>query len=203
MKNITYIAKAVFVIAYLYVGAANADIFTLDVTADIDGRSDLIVTGNRLMWQQFEWGTVGLYNPNYPSTILTTTVNGVTVLNNYAWTPIWPSTAVYGNYGNFSSTFTGLNPGAPVQQNMSVALTVEQARYSLTLVQHPSSSNGYTTIVEFNDNPPGGDDLYRAKLTFMTSAVPEPEEWAMLMVGIPLVGWKIRRKQRGEITRAQ
>jgi hypothetical protein len=27
------------------------------------------------------------------------------------------------------------------------------------------------------------------------TAVPEPEEWAMLMVGVPLIGWKIRRKQ--------
>jgi hypothetical protein len=27
------------------------------------------------------------------------------------------------------------------------------------------------------------------------TAVPEPEEWAMLMAGIPLVGWQIRRKQ--------
>ncbi len=27
------------------------------------------------------------------------------------------------------------------------------------------------------------------------TAVPEPEEWAMLMMGIPLVGWQIRRKQ--------
>ena len=27
------------------------------------------------------------------------------------------------------------------------------------------------------------------------SAVPEPEEWAMMIVGIPLVGWQIRRKQ--------
>jgi hypothetical protein len=26
-------------------------------------------------------------------------------------------------------------------------------------------------------------------------AVPEPEEWAMLMTAIPLVGWQIRRKQ--------
>jgi hypothetical protein len=30
------------------------------------------------------------------------------------------------------------------------------------------------------------------------SSVPEPEEWAMLMLGIPLVGWQIHRKQRGK-----
>ena len=28
------------------------------------------------------------------------------------------------------------------------------------------------------------------------TAVPEPEEWAMLMAGIPLVGWQIRRRQK-------
>ncbi|MCX7108893.1 MAG: hypothetical protein NTX45_01950 [Proteobacteria bacterium] len=28
------------------------------------------------------------------------------------------------------------------------------------------------------------------------AAVPEPEEWAMMAVSIPLVGWQIRRKQK-------
>ena len=34
-------------------------------------------------------------------------------------------------------------------------------------------------------------DLYIQNVT----AVPEPEEYAMMMAGIPLVGWQIRRKQ--------
>ena len=37
------------------------------------------------------------------------------------------------------------------------------------------------------------DDISVANVS--TPAVPEPEEWAMMIVGIPLVGWQIRRKQ--------
>jgi hypothetical protein len=39
-----------------------------------------------------------------------------------------------------------------------------------------------------------GDQFVMDDLT--VTAVPEPEEWAMLMAGIPLVGWQIRRRQK-------
>ncbi len=41
--------------------------------------------------------------------------------------------------------------------------------------------------------PTGGCRM--PKLEPIANAVPEPEEWAMLMVGIPLVSWQIRRKK--------
>ena len=175
------ISKVVLVTACLSVGAASANTITLDVTANIDGRDDLIITGNRLTWEHFDFTAVGLHNPDYPSTLLTltTTNNGVTVLNNYAWTPTWPNGSGYGDY---SSTFTGLYPGLPIQ-NQTVELTVEQARWSLTLLQLPLITNGYTTIVEFNDNPPPGDALYQARLTFTT-----PIPAAIWLVGSALVG---------------
>ena len=180
MKINILFAKLVFVIAGLTMGAVSANTITLDVTADIDGRDQLIIQGNTLQWEHFDYTAVGLHNSAYPSTILTTTDNGATVLNNYAWTPSWPNGSGYGDY---SSKFTW-NPGLPLQ-NMNVSLDVEQARYMLTLVQSPLAANGYTTIIQFNDDPPPSDALYQAKLTF-TTATPIPA--AVWMVGSALLG---------------
>jgi hypothetical protein len=62
----------------------------------------------------------------------------------------------------------------------------------LFFVTNPDSSG---------NTPPIGTDLgvwqlnANNHLTFNIQAVPEPEEWAMLIAGIPLVGWQVRRKQ--------
>lgn len=168
------------------------DVITLDVTADIDGRDQLIIVGNTLQWQHFDFTPVGLHNPSFPSTILTTTLNGVTKLDNTAWTPMWPGGT---GAGALSSTFSGLIPGIPMQP-MTVTLDVEQARDTLTLVQTPSAGNGYTTILEFNDNASFSDALYQAKLTFQPSATPEPSSLALAGCGslaLAVLAWRRRR----------
>ncbi len=33
--------------------------------------------------------------------------------------------------------------------------------------------------------------------TLVTEALPEPEEWAMMLVGVGLIGYQVRRKQKG------
>ena len=44
-------------------------------------------------------------------------------------------------------------------------------------------------------SPPGGSDWYNNNNDYTgIAAVPEPEEWAMLMVGALMVAWQIRRK---------
>jgi hypothetical protein len=166
------------------VSPSRSDTITLDVTADIDGRDDLIIVSNTLQWHHFDFTPVGLHNPDYPSTILTTTLDGATDLNAYAWTPTWPDGTGYGAY---SSTFSGLIPALPME-NMTVVLDVEQARSMLTLVQLPSASNGYTTIVEFNDDAPASDALYEGKLTFTSSAVPEPSTFVLSFLSLGLLG---------------
>jgi hypothetical protein len=108
------VVGAQLLIAWLAVGAGEvvADVITLDVTADIDGRDDLIIVGNTLTWQHWDFTPVGLHNSAYPSTILTTTLNGVTDLSGFAWTPTWPGGT---GSGAFSSTFTGVIPAIPMQ----------------------------------------------------------------------------------------
>jgi carbonic anhydrase len=39
------------------------------------------------------------------------------------------------------------------------------------------------------------DKTYFSLSGSITSPVPEQEEWAMLLLGLPLVGWVVRRKQ--------
>ncbi|WP_347989878.1 hypothetical protein [Methylomonas sp. AM2-LC] len=197
--KIKHIIKAIFVLAYLFSTTAHSDTFSLEVTANIDGRSDLIISGNNVTWQQFDYGTVGLYNPDFSSTILsmTSTVNNNQSLNYYVWNPTWPDMTTglnsYGNDGGvLSSTFSGLYPGAP-QQPFIVTLTTEVGRGTISLIQLPTLSNHYTTIVDFNDNPIGGSANYKALINF--SPAPEVEEWAMMLLGLPLVGWVTRRKQ--------
>ena len=177
------------------VGPARSDTITLDVTADIDGSDALIIVGNTLQWEHFDYTPVGLSNSNYPSTILTTTLNGATELNNDAWTASWPNGTGFGAY---SSVFSGLIPTIPTS-GVTVTLDVEQARDSLALIQLPSSSNGGTTILEFNDDGPSGNALYEGKLTFTTSAsaVPEPSSLLLSFFGLGLAGGYVAIKRRG------
>jgi hypothetical protein len=48
-------------------------------------------------------------------------------------------------------------------------LGVVQARGSVVIVQQPDESNGYTLIIEFDDNAPGGPDWYEINLVYATA----------------------------------
>lgn len=47
-----------------------------------------------------------------------------------------------------------------------IQLTVNQGRYQTIISQTPSSSNGYTTVVLCNDDPPGSNSTYSFTLTY-------------------------------------
>jgi hypothetical protein len=98
---------------------------------------------------------------NFP-TIINTSLNGVPVLTNVDWYPTWS--------GTISDVFTGVSPAVPPTQD--VTLTVVQARYLLWMVQAPNAGNGYTTIIEFNDDPLPGPAWYEARLDYTTVPLP-------------------------------
>jgi hypothetical protein len=55
------------------------------------------------------------------------------------------------------------------------------------------------TITGYDGNPSDPSSSlagYNVDNITVTAAVPEPEEWAMMAVTIPLVGWQVRRKQK-------
>ncbi|MDO8430928.1 MAG: choice-of-anchor Q domain-containing protein [Candidatus Binatus sp.] len=141
---------------------------TIDVKACIDGRDLLIIQGSTLQWQHLDHTAVGLVTcgSSGNATVVTTTLDGVTVLNNSSWTPNWPDGT---SSGAFSSVFSGLSPALPSSGSLGVALTPVAARGSLTISQLPSPANGETTIVDFNDDGPGAAAGYEALLTFQVN----------------------------------
>jgi hypothetical protein len=144
--------------------------FTIDVSACIDGETELIIKGNTLQWYNISFRVPG--NPETCSvsqTTISTTQGGSLVLSNVAWTPIWPDDAL-NNYALnvYSSTFSGLSPALPVSP-LSVTLDVIQKGYALTIVQLPTTANGGVLILDFNDAPIPGSDIYEALLTITTT----------------------------------
>jgi hypothetical protein len=159
----------------------SASTVTVDILAQIDGRDQMIIQGNTLQWHHFDYDLPGKWNADYP-TYVSTKLDGTTVLNNTAWYPTWSGYP-------YSDVFTGLTPTVPATTN--VTLTPVQARSSLTMVQMPDAGNGYTTVIQFDDNGPGGAAWYEAKLDYQT--VPEPS--ILLCLGSGLICLvRIRKK---------
>jgi hypothetical protein len=169
-------------------GAARAAQIAFDFTADIDGRDQLIIKGGTLQYQHFDWTPVGLHNPDYPSTIISTSLDGTTQMDQYAWTADWPNGTGSQAY---SSIFTGAIPSAPSQDALA-SMNVLQARGTVTLAQLPTAQNQYTTIVNFDDNPLGSDAIYEVSLTFNT--VPEPSSLMIPVIATIGVAGSARRR---------
>jgi Domain of unknown function DUF11 len=163
---IAFLAICMFPIA----GFAGEHTITLDITAYIDGRDQLIIQGGTLQWHHFDFAAVGRWGgANVPTTI-STTLDGAPVLTKFNWTPDWPLPPPNEiRFEAFSSIFSGLDPSLP-DSSMTVTLTPIQARDSVSIVQSPSASNGQTLIVEFNDDPSGGPAFYEVLLTIETSS---------------------------------
>ena len=160
---------------------ASASTITVEVRDWQDGRDDLILQGNTIKWQHFDYNVPGVEAGHNDPTWITTTVDGTTQLNNYAWYPTWP--------GDFSDPFTGLAPslaGATLQK-----FEIIQARNSAVLSQPPGTGNGFTTVVSLDDDPVSSADYYDVKMTYST--VPEP---ATLLLSLGAAGLAFLRRRR-------
>lgn len=162
-------------------GKSSATVVTVEVWAWIDGRDFLYVQGPNVFWRHWDYNIPGREDGHNDPTYISTTLDGAPVLTNYPWYPDWPNGTGYGAY---SSVFTGLAPSAPLMDSI-FSWEVLAARYSLTLNDGPSSMNGYTTVLDFNDNPPGGAAWYGVKMRY--EFVPEPTGLAVLGAGLLLL----------------
>jgi hypothetical protein len=129
---------------------------TVTVDALIDGKSQLILQGNTAQWLHLDFAAPGrLEFQNEP-----------TVINGKEWFPVWPDVPDAENrFCNCtSSIFKGVRPALP-QTNMMVTLNVIQGRGDVRIVQMPAASNNYTLIVEFDDDPYGGAEIYKIELS--------------------------------------
>jgi len=170
---------------------------TLEVSALIDGRDQLIIRGNTLQWHHFDFAAVGRIGGLNEPTVISTTLDGNPVLDHVSWIPDWPSPPPDEiRFETFSSVFTGLVP-AIASENSFVTLKAVDARSSVRLAQLPARGNAFTTILEFNDDPFPGPAQYDALLTFQAAAVPEPSTTTFLAAGsIFLLGYESRRRYR-------
>jgi len=162
-----------------------AQTWTFEVSALIDGRDQLIIQDNTLIWHHFDNAAVGRHDGLNEPTVITTTLDGNVILDHFNWIPDWPEPPPAEiRYEAYSSTFNMLSPAMP-QFPTFVSLDVIQARCYLTIAQYPDAANDYTTILDFNDNDAFSDDIYSARLSF--AAVPEPSV-ATMVVAISLFG---------------
>jgi len=144
---------------------------TIEVYADVDGRSQLILSGNTAQWHHFDFAAPGRENfTNFP-----TTINGVD------WYPVWPDVpdAENRDCNCFSDVFAGVVPALPAQP-MEIDLEIlsvvrhddpTQPAGTVAIAQFPTPENNFTTIVEFDDNAPGGSAFYDVKLQIRTLPV--------------------------------
>ena len=141
---------------------------TLTVRAFIDGRSQLVVRGDRAYWHHLDFAAPGRWQD--PDT--QRAYDEPTYLNAVAWYPLWPDQPDRENRdcGCNSSSTNGIP--APARQDQMAALSIEQARGLVTIIQQPEAGNDYTLIVEFDDGGPGGADWYEVTLHYVTSGPP-------------------------------
>ena len=133
---------------------------TLRVEALIDGRSHMILRGNTVQWHHLDFAAPGRHVFR----------NEPTVVNGMAWLPLWPDGPDAENrFCNcVSDVFSDLQPPLP-HSDMTIHLRTIQGRSTARIIQFPTSNNNFTLIIEFNDNPFGGPDVYIAEIDFIGS----------------------------------
>lgn len=124
------------------------------IEALIDGRSQLVIQGDAVRWDHFEFSAPGLHEQQ----------DLPTVLCGEDWFPVWPGGQFVDCSNCTSLSVNGLVPGLATR-DQTVQLEELQARNSVQVAQQPNSGNGYTLIVEFNDTD-GGSEIYRIRLCY-------------------------------------
>ena len=161
---------------------AFAATITLDIEARIDTLDRLVIRDGTLQWDHpFAFGSaVGRHGGNNWPTVISTSIDGVPVMDRVEWFPEWsapPPNEILAP--ERSSIFSGLMPAVTGIANVS--LDSNNARGPLALFERPHVDNGYTTVVQFGDGLDDGDAWYHARLTFDTE-VPPPRP--------QIVGWE-------------
>ena len=107
----------------------------------------------------------------------------------------------------------GYIPGDTSAANLAKAQTVPSGMVGLSFINFSDGSglgsNGgnsltftalkdhvYTVVLGGSDRTVNTWSKAQIGYSLNIAAVPEPEEWAMMMFGLPLIGWVARRKQK-------
>jgi hypothetical protein len=140
---------------------------TLTVSAFTDGRDLLYITPTTIHWHHLDFALPGWWVDPHQPTYFVLQGSGAVPVQVVGWIPQWTCPPENpGCYGLETDSSTFLL-GLPLPEQYQVTdVKVIRARYSLTVYQYPDAGNGYTTILDFNDDPPGGATWYKVQLTF-------------------------------------
>ena len=131
----------------------------IHIRANIDGRSRLVLDDHTARWHHLDFAAPGRHNCNLGVPTQPTLISG------QAWWPQWPDAPDCEN--RFcdcdSEVHAGFLSGLP-NEDFTVSLELVEGRGLCTIVQHPSAANGYAVVIEFDDNPFGGDAWYEINL---------------------------------------
>jgi hypothetical protein len=189
MKKLITILIILIVISAITETAKAITNVTIDVNAYIDGRDWLIISGNTLQWHHFDFAAVGRWHGLNEPTIISTELEGNTIMNQVNWVPQWPEDPPAEiRYEAFSSIFTGLIPNIPPSGMIisNVTLTPILCRSSMSLI----GFNPGNIIVEFNDDPVENPDWYEAQIN--VTMTPEPATICLFGLG----GLALLRRRR-------
>jgi hypothetical protein len=135
------------------------------ISANIDGRDQLIIRSDTLRWHHFDFAAVGRHGGTNSQTIVESQFGQV------EWQPEWPEPPpAQIRYEAFSSILTSGMNIVPAQERRW-RLTKISGRGEVHVVAQPSAANGYRLIVEFNDNVPVGSSFYRVRFDTARRAV--------------------------------
>jgi hypothetical protein len=129
---------------------------TYEVTGLIDVADLLVIQGSEVQWHHPGSGAaVGRHSGANVATTISSTQDGVTNLDGFAWIPTWPQDPPAEiRYDAYSSVLDGLTPALPAG-NMAVDVSVLAGRGSASIQQIPAATNGWTLIVRFADGYSG------------------------------------------------
>ena len=133
---------------------------TYDVTGLIDVADLLIIQGSNIQWNHPGSGAaVGRHSGGNVATTISSSLDGVTNLNNFAWIPTWPQVPPAEiRYNASSSVLNNLTPALP-SGSMVVDVSILAGRGSASIQQFPAATNGWTLIVRFADGGSGAATL--------------------------------------------
>lgn len=144
----------------------------------------------------------GGFNWPTPSAGLNLFFNGVGVPGISAYVPFntdHPTPTAYANGG------LGIGNADEVQGANSLSFsagntTVTLSNFTLFDYRNPATPNAAPDLVGVFDSTPNGVGDYSGMFTVRVAAVPEPEQWAMMLGGISLLAamGQRRRKQRSK-----
>lgn len=134
---------------------------TLSIRAYIDGKSQLIITGDALYWHHLDFDAPGRWESGE--------VRQPTFLNRVTWEPTWPDIPTSTN--DFCNCNSSIYRGIPnlARTDQRIWMDIVQGRGRLFVIQQPNAANSYTLILEMDDNTFGGADWYEVNLNYIIS----------------------------------